>query len=51
MVSRWDEGFNSRHLEEIEITPLSDREVIAQCRNEVKQCVDAGFAAPFISSG
>ncbi len=37
VVSRWDEGFNSRHLEEIEITPLSNREVIAQCRNEVKQ--------------
>ena len=37
VVSRWDEGFNSRHLEAVEIEPLSDKDAIKKCRAEVKQ--------------
>jgi len=37
IVSRWDAGFNSRHLEEIEIIPLEDRAAIQNCRAEIKQ--------------
>ena len=37
VVSRWDEGFNSRHLEQIRIEPLENAEVIKLCRDEVKQ--------------
>ncbi len=36
IISRWDAGFNSRHLEEIEINQLPDREAIQKCRAEVK---------------
>lgn len=36
IVSRWDNGFNSRNLEEIQINSLSDREAIQKCRAEVK---------------
>ncbi|MDH3494065.1 MAG: MoxR family ATPase [Acidobacteriota bacterium] len=36
VVSRWDAGFNSRHLDEIEIVPLGDKDAIANCRNEVR---------------
>lgn len=36
VVSRWDSGFNSRHLEAIEITPLEDSGSIKNCREEVK---------------
>ena len=35
VVSRWDEGFNSRHLERIEISPIEDKEMINRCREEV----------------
>ncbi|HSK73639.1 MAG TPA: MoxR family ATPase, partial [Pyrinomonadaceae bacterium] len=37
IVSRWDAGFNSRHLEEIDIQSLPDQNSIQNCRNEVKQ--------------
>lgn len=37
VVSRWDAGFNSRHLEEIQITPLENSKSIKVCREEVKQ--------------
>lgn len=37
IVSRWDAGFNSRRLEQIEILPLADGGAIQQCRLEVKQ--------------
>jgi len=36
VVSRWDTGFNSRHLEAIEITPLENADAIKSCREEVK---------------
>src|SRR5215213_5101580 len=37
IVARWDAGFNSRHLEQIEILPLGDVTAIQHCRMEVKQ--------------
>jgi MoxR-like ATPase len=37
IVSRWDAGFNSRRLEQIDILPLADATAIQQCRMEVKQ--------------
>ena len=37
IVSRWDTGFNSRHLEQIEIEPLPDANEVQNCRNEIKQ--------------
>jgi MoxR-like ATPase len=37
IVARWDAGFNSRHLEQIEILPLADVTAIQRCRLEVKQ--------------
>ncbi|MGI9055869.1 MAG: AAA family ATPase [Pyrinomonadaceae bacterium] len=36
IVARWDAGFNSRNLEEIDIQPLPDKDAIQNCRNEVK---------------
>lgn len=36
IVARWDAGFNSRQLEQIEIHPLEDRMAIQRCRAEVK---------------
>ncbi len=36
IVSRWDAGFNSRNLEEIQINRLQDAEAIQNCRAEVK---------------
>jgi MoxR-like ATPase len=36
IVARWDAGFNSRHLEQIEIVRLPDELSIAVCRDEVK---------------
>lgn len=37
VVARWDQGFNSRHLEQIEIHPLPNAEAIKAARAEVKQ--------------
>lgn len=37
VVARWDAGFNSRHLDEIEINPLTDKAAISKCRAEVSQ--------------
>lgn len=37
IVARWDGGFNSRHLEQVEIAALPDKNAINNCRNEVKQ--------------
>ena len=37
IVARWDAGFNSRHLEEIDVQPLPDASAIENCRNEVRQ--------------
>ncbi|MEP6925059.1 MAG: MoxR family ATPase [Pyrinomonadaceae bacterium] len=36
IVMRWDEGFNSRKLEEVNIEPLPFADAIAQCRAEVR---------------
>ena len=36
IISRWDSGFNSRHLEQIEIAPLPKKDAINNCRNEIK---------------
>ncbi len=33
IVSRWDAGFNSRRLEQIDILPLADVAAIQQCRS------------------
>ena len=44
IVSRWDAGFNSRRLEQIDILPLADATAIQQCRMEVKQMrMEAGI--------
>ncbi|MCU1289815.1 MAG: MoxR-like ATPase, partial [Acidobacteria bacterium] len=37
IVMRWDAGFNSHHLEQVNIEPLEDASVIQRCRLEVKQ--------------
>ena len=37
IVARWDAGFNSRHLEQVQIAPLPDATVIQRCRMEVRQ--------------
>ncbi|MEP6787729.1 MAG: MoxR family ATPase [Acidobacteriota bacterium] len=36
IVARWDAGFNSRHLERVQIAPLHDATAIQQCRAEVR---------------
>lgn len=36
IVARWDSGFNSRNLEQIDIAPLPDKDAIQKCRDEVK---------------
>ncbi|HEY8562228.1 MAG TPA: MoxR family ATPase [Pyrinomonadaceae bacterium] len=36
IVSRWDEGFNSRRLEQIDVQPLADAAAIQQCRAEIR---------------
>jgi len=37
IVARWDAGFNSRHLEAIDVQPLPEANSIQNCRAEVKQ--------------
>ena len=36
IVARWDAGFNSRHLEQVQIAPLPDAAAIQHCRAEVR---------------
>ncbi len=36
IVSRWDAGFNSRYLEQVNINRLEDADAIQRCRAEVK---------------
>jgi MoxR-like ATPase len=36
IVSRWDHGFNSRRLEDIDVLPLSDVAAIQHCRAEIR---------------
>jgi MoxR-like ATPase len=37
IVARWDAGFNSHHLEQVNIEPLPDETAIQHCRMEIKQ--------------
>ena len=37
IVARWDAGFNSRHLEAIDVLPLEDVTSIQKCRREIKE--------------
>jgi MoxR-like ATPase len=37
IVARWDAGFNSRHLEQLNIAPLTDAASIPHCRAEIRQ--------------
>src|SRR4051812_34799699 len=36
VVGNWDEGFNARRLDQIDIRPLPDHESLMQCRAEVR---------------
>lgn len=36
IVARWDAGFNSRHLEQIDVHSLEDPTAISRCRTEIK---------------
>ena len=36
IVARWDAGFNSRHLEQVQLQPLPDATAIQRCRAEVR---------------
>lgn len=36
IVARWDAGFNSRNLDQVSVTPLSDPTLIQRCRAEVR---------------
>ncbi len=36
IISRWDAGFNSRHLEQIEVLPLAEANSVQNCRDEIK---------------
>ena len=36
IVARWDAGFNSHHLDRLDIMPLPDPSAIQQCRAEVR---------------
>lgn len=36
IVARWDAGFNSRHLEQVQLAPLPDAAAIQHCRTEVR---------------
>jgi MoxR-like ATPase len=35
VIARWDSGFNSRRLEQVDIKPLNDADAILRCRAEV----------------
>jgi MoxR-like ATPase len=37
IVARWDAGFNSRHLEAVDVHPLEEVTAIQKCRKEVKE--------------
>src|SRR5215212_1302642 len=36
VVANWDEGFNSRRLEQVDIHPLSEPDAVMRCRMEVR---------------
>jgi MoxR-like ATPase len=37
IVSRWDSGFNSHHLEQVDIQSLQDPAAIQHCRREIRE--------------
>ncbi len=37
IVARWDAGFNSRRLEQVDVLPLGDVSAIQHCRAEIRQ--------------
>ncbi|MBK8304416.1 MAG: MoxR family ATPase [Chloracidobacterium sp.] len=37
IVTRWDAGFNSRNLDQVQIAPLPDATAIQRCRMEVRE--------------
>jgi MoxR-like ATPase len=43
VIARWDEGFNARRLDQIEIQPLGEPDAISRCRAEIRNMrVEAG---------
>ena len=36
IVGNWDEGFNSRRLEQVDVRPLEDAAAVARCRAEIR---------------
>ena len=36
IISRWDEGFNSRRLEQVDVLPLADVAAVQHCRAEIR---------------
>jgi MoxR-like ATPase len=36
VVARWDAGFNSRRLEQVDVEPLRDADAISRCRVEIR---------------
>jgi MoxR-like ATPase len=36
VVSNWDEGFNARRLQDVDVRPLADAEAVSRCRAEVR---------------
>ncbi len=37
IVAAWDEGFNARRLDQVDIRPLAEPDAISQCRAEVRR--------------
>ncbi|HTH51315.1 MAG TPA: MoxR family ATPase [Pyrinomonadaceae bacterium] len=37
IVARWDAGFNSRHLQDVQISQLPDADAVLKCRREVRE--------------
>jgi len=37
IVARWDAGFNSRHLQDVQITQLPDAGAVQKCRQEIRE--------------
>jgi MoxR-like ATPase len=37
IVARWDAGFNSHHLETVDIQPLADPAAVQHCRHEIRE--------------
>jgi MoxR-like ATPase len=36
IVSNWDEGFNARRLDQVDVRPLEDAAAVARCRAEIR---------------